>query len=348
MKVLSVLSLASLATASPLGSVAKYASALEGRDQPAVAVTEQNLDDFRFYVQHAGAAYCNVNQSPGTRITCADSVCPDVEGDAVTVVNSFSGLVTGIAGYVATDNARREIVLSVRGSNNIRNWITDVVFTWTDCPFVSDCKVHQGFSAAWDEIAVAAQAAINTALAANPGYRVIATGHSLGGAVATLGAVYLRQNGIPIDTYSYGSPRVGNDKFANFVSNQTGGEYRVTHTDDPVPRLPPIIFGYRHVTPEYWLSTDAASNDYPLNDIRVCAGIANIGCNGGTFGLDIDSHGQYFIAVSSCAPPTIKTLAVSIQSASDDSASDDISDEELEERLNSWSQQDQDFVNNSD
>jgi hypothetical protein len=341
MRSFSLLSLASLAVATPLGSLEKYSRALQGR----VDVTAQNLDDFQFYVQHSGAAYCNVGLSPGTRITCGGDVCPDVEGDAVTAVSSFSGLVTGIAGYVALDHARKEIVLSVRGSNNIRNFITDVVFTWTDCPFVSDCKVHKGFGAAWDEISAAAQSAVTTALNANPGYRVIATGHSLGGAVATLGAVYMRQAGRQVDVYSYGSPRVGNDKFANFVSNQAGGEFRVTHTEDPVPKLPPIIFGYRHTTPEYWLSTDAsaAADDYPLEDIRVCEGIASISCNGGTFGLNVNSHNQYFIEVSSCAPASIKSLSVSSKVA----ASDDVSDEELEERLNNWSQEDQDFVNGS-
>lgn len=227
----------------------------------------------------------------------------------------------------------------MRGSNNVRNFITDVVFTWTDCPFVSECKVHKGFQAAWDEISAPAQAAVTKAVNENPGYRVVATGHSLGGAVATLGAVYMRANGRSVDVYSYGSPRVGNDHFANFVASQGAGEYRVTHTDDPVPRLPPIIFGYRHTTPEYWLSTDASSNDYPLSDIRVCEGIASIRCNGGTFGLNVDSHGSYFIDVSGCSPMTMKTMAVSAPSAQDD-----VSDEELEQRLNNWSQKDQDFV----
>lgn len=337
MRTFSLLSLASLAVASPLAALGKYSEALKRRD---ITVTEQDLDNFEFYVQHAAAAYCNVNLSPGAPITCGDDVCPDVQGDGVTVVNSFSGLVTGIAGYVAIDNARKEIVLSVRGSNNIRNWITDFVFTWTSCPFVADCKVHQGFQAAWSEISAAALTAINNASAANPDYRVIATGHSLGGAVATLGAVYLRQQGLELDVYSYGSPRVGNDKFANYVTTEGPGEYRVTHTDDPVPRLPPIVFGYRHTTPEYWLSEDSNSTVYPISDIKVCEGTANITCNGGTFGLDIDAHLHYFISVAGCAPATTKRLAAPQQSAQED-----ISDEDLEERLNTWSQMDQDYVN---
>lgn len=251
-----------------------------------------------------------------------------------------SGLATGITGYVATDHARREIVFSVRGSNNIRNWISNIAFAWSDCPFVSDCKVHTGFQAAWNELSGGVRDAVSSTLAANPGYRVVATGHSLGGAVATLGAVYMRHSGIEVDVYSYGSPRVGNDKFANFVTSQRAGEFRVTHTDDPVPRLPPIVFGYRHTTPEYWLSSEASSNSYPLGDIRVCEGIASISCNGGTFGLNIGSHLQYFIEVSGCSPKALSLMAVTA-----DSAGDDLSDEELEERVNNWSQEDQDFVN---
>lgn len=330
---LSLVSIASLAIASPL---AKYSKALEGR----VDVTQQTLSNFQHYVQHSGAAYCNVGPSSGDRITCDAGVCPDLEGDAVTVVAGLSGLITGIEGYVATNHARQEVVLSVRGSNNIRNWISNIAFSWTNCPFVSDCKVHTGFQAAWDEISSAAQNAVSSALAANPGYRVVATGHSLGGAVATLGAVYMRHAGRQVEVYSYGSPRVGNDKFANFVTGQGAGEYRVTHTDDPVPRLPPIVFGYRHTTPEYWLTSEATSNNYPLGDIRVCEGIASISCNGGTFGLNIGSHNQYFIGVSACSPKALKSMAVSAEAAGDD-----VSDEELEERLNEWSQQDQEFVN---
>ncbi len=88
---------------------------------------------------------------------------------------------------------------------------------------------------------------------------MVATGHSLGGAVATLAAAYLRAAGNAVDLYTYGSPRVGNDAFANFVSAQAGLEIRVTHLDDPVPRLPPLLFSYRHTSPEYWLYDGGAT-----------------------------------------------------------------------------------------
>lgn len=234
--------------------------------------------------------------------------------------------------------------MSIRGSNNIRNFITDIVFLWRGCDFASDCKVHAGFAAAWDEISRPATDAVRKASTANPGYKFVATGHSLGGAVATLGAAYMRRQGFAMDIYSYGAPRVGNDKFANFVTSQAGSEHRITHTADPVPRLPPIIFGYRHSTPEFWLATGGSTTtNYQVGDIRVCNGIANTGCNGGTFGLDIIAHLYYLGPISGCAGFPLqwkRDLPTSPAQQRRDAASD----KELLDRLNTWSKQDQDFT----
>ena len=249
----------------------------------------------------------------------------------------FSGWRTGIAGYASVDDARQEIVVSVRGSNNIRNFITDIVFAKKSCSLTYGCKVHTGFAEAWDEISYAATSAIREGLTTNPSYRVVITGHSLGGAVANLGAAYLRKAGYACDLYTYGAPRAGNDKFANFASGQPGKEFRITHEDDPVPRLPPIIFGYRHTSPEYWLSNHGSTYiDYLPSDIRICSGIANIACNAGTFGLDILAHLHYMGHTVGCSPLTIRWKR------------DDPSDEELKERLNDWSQKDQQLVHNGE
>lgn len=260
----------------------------------------------------------------------------------ITIVSSLgvdlhlphlSGQFTGIGAYVAVDNARQEIVLSVRGSNNIRNFITDLIFAWQACDFAGNCRVHTGFAESWKEIQDAASLAITAALGQNPGFRVVATGHSLGGAVATLGAAYLRQQGLSVDLYTYGAPRVGNEDFANWMTSQPGGQWRVTHDNDPVPRLPPIFFGYRHLSPEYWLANGQdAQNDYPIGQVQKCMGIANTACNGGTFGLDVVAHLHYLTYVSACTGFPLKWKR------------GDPSDEELEQRLNAWSQKDQDLT----
>lgn len=96
---------------------------------------------------------------------------------------------------------------------------------------------------------------------------------------------------------------MGNAAFADYVTSQAGGTYRVTHLDDPIPRLPPILLGYRHTSPEYWLSDGLpTTTNYTINDVKVCVGDANVSCNAATTGFDIVSHLNYFETISACAP----------------------------------------------
>lgn len=237
-------------------------------------------------------------------------------------------------GFVGTDPARKNIVLAIRSSHNVRNWITNLLFSFEDCDFVEDCKVHKGFANAWDEVRDSILASVSTAKAANPDFSVVATGHSLGGAIATIAAADLRRSGLPTDIYTYGCPRVGNKAFVNFVTDQPGAEYRVTHIDDPVPRLPPMFLGYRHTSPEYWLSTGSTTTvDYTVADIKVCEGDASTKCNGGTFGLNVDAHKYYFSRTSAC-----KTDGFEFRGRDED-----VSDEELAARLKTWAQMDVEF-----
>ncbi|GAB0134387.1 hypothetical protein EsDP_00002764 [Epichloe bromicola] len=329
----SVLGFAGLAAATPVGSIEDYVTSLDDGG----GASEQNYTSMKYYVQHAAAAYCNFDAAPGRTIVCGKNACPLVQQNEPTVMASFAGQHTGIGAYVAVDVIRREIVLSVRGSSNIRNFITDIIFAWQGCDLASDCKVHTGFAKSWEEIQDAAARAIRTAREQNPGFRVVATGHSLGGAVATLAAAHLRREGYAVDVYTYGSPRVGNDKFADWMTGQPGGQWRVTHHDDPVPRLPPIFVGYRHISPEYWLSggRNTRDDDWPIGQLRVCKGIASTACNGGTFGLDILAHLHYLGETSACGGSSLVWKR------------DDASDDELEQRLDDWSRKDQDYVGKS-
>ncbi|UKZ46165.1 hypothetical protein TrVGV298_000364 [Trichoderma virens] len=299
MKCWQLLSLAAAVAGSPVPSIQDYTRMLKARQSDtSFTANQQELNTFEFFSQ---------------------------------------GSLTGIGGFVAVDSAHQQVVLSFRGTNNLRNFITDVVFAFTDCSLTSGCEVHDGFNAAWEEVSSAATAALTQAHAANPSFEIVSTGHSLGGAVATLAASILRTQGFPIDIVTFGSPRVGNDVYANFVTSQPGNELRVTHVDDPVPRLPPIIFEYRHVSPEFWLSTgDGSTIDYTVADIEVCTGIANTDCNAGTGGFDLTAHSNYLRKVSACAPSPL-------QFKRDDNSTAGY-DQETIDRINQWSQEDQAYV----
>jgi hypothetical protein len=234
-----------------------------------------------------------------------------------------------VGAYVAVDLVRREIVLSIRGSINARNFVTDMDFSWAPCDFVHKCKLHKGFLKAWREMEGLVRPALEAASSRNPGFRVVATGHSLGGAVATIGGAHLRRDGFPVEIYSFGSPRVGNDHWANWMTAQKGGHWRVTHRQDTVPRLPPLLLGYRHVSPEYWLSgSNNGRSDSSIASVRVCPGIANTTCNGRRISFAFNSHMNYLGDVSAC----LRFRKGQVKGDADP---------EVEERLRAWGQMDQ-------
>jgi triacylglycerol lipase len=73
------------------------------------------------------------------------------------------------------------------------------------------------------------------------------TGHSLGGAIATLAAYHAVTHHPDIYLYTFGSPRVTNRLLGQKVSTVLQGRsYRCVHGDDIVPRVPPLL-NYTHV-----------------------------------------------------------------------------------------------------
>ena len=102
MRVLSLLSVATFAVASPL-SVEDYAKALDERGKQslslyflsvltslAVAVSNGDFGNFKFYIQHGAASYCNSNAAAGAKITCGNNGCPTVQSNGATIVASFT------------------------------------------------------------------------------------------------------------------------------------------------------------------------------------------------------------------------------------------------------------------
>jgi hypothetical protein len=94
---------------------------------------------------------------------------------------------------------------------------------------------------------------------------------------------------------------VGLRATADFITNQPGGNYRVTHTNDLVPKLPGTLVGYGHVSPEYFITSDDKA-PVTSRDITVISGNPLFSGNQGTTGASIDAHGWYFNAIGACAP----------------------------------------------
>lgn len=138
-----------------------------------------------------------------------------------------------------------EIILSVRGTNNLENFLADAKFLKADCgdvfPGVQKCRAHSGFLTAFADLTAPAAQAVQSALAAHPGFRIVLTGHSLGGALATLLGAGMKMSAVVaaagVDIYTYGSPRVGNAALLEFVNAQPGSIYRVGPARTEISRI---------------------------------------------------------------------------------------------------------------
>ncbi|EXU94880.1 lipase (class 3) [Metarhizium robertsii] len=143
-------------------------------------------------------------------------------------------------------------------------------------PFCQDCGVHQGFFEGFKGIKDKMLAAVEEQKKLHPIFEVKVTGYSLGAAVATLAAAYIRKSTLNVDLYTFGSPRVGDEKFATFVSSQGLGEnFRITNENDPIANVPWADAGFAHVEPEYWFPEGIAAEK-----MEVCKGVNSLQCSG--------------------------------------------------------------------
>lgn len=117
----------------------------------------------------------------------------------------------------------------------------------------------RGFAAAY----LSVREQIHNYLRSHAVASVTVTGHSLGGALATLCAVdvqYKFSNKVTLNVYTFGAPRVGNDGFRDSFKRRVPDSYRFIYGMDVVPALPKPWQGYRHVDEEYRLELRVSLN----------------------------------------------------------------------------------------
>jgi hypothetical protein len=219
---------------------------IEKAAAPASKIT--NESEARGFIKYAGAAYCGKDSV--LKWNCAN--CNGYAAGASETVY-FSDEDTNTAGYLAVNKGKSLIVLGYRGTKNIENWLhnIDISFTKANLPSpYQDANIHTGFNTMCNALYPASLAAFKNAIAKYPNYKVVFTGHSLGGALATLTAFKFAQAGViswnKVNLLSYGQPRVGNPKFAQFLNSKAMTSTRVTAYADLVAISPGRTFGYEH------------------------------------------------------------------------------------------------------
>ena len=195
----------------------------------------------------------------------ADAYCPLIElptrdwvgpTTGFTYVGTILDAPSDTQGYFGVHHRSHSVWIVFRGTTTARDWMSDAAL-WQVPEWEEECMgcmVHFGFKKCKDAVLAQVTAAVQQLLQSHPNYRIIITGHSLGGAIASLIAVDLAHI-LPshnIVLYTFGSPRVGNAATSAHANAVLPRAVRITHLQDVVPHLPTESRGYVHFPHEVY------------------------------------------------------------------------------------------------
>ncbi len=216
------------------------------------------------FAQLVNAAYAilpdNLANSAGKALIAGDTAYMIVTtiyvNDLATDINPGRGNKEVSIGFVCQADGTGDVVIAIRGTEGIQEWINDAHFLLVTCPFLAGAgKTEDGFTAMYNSLrtdATAGSPTVVNALAtlpfAQPVSSVTICGHSLGGALVTLLALDLAANtNFKNPTvYSYGSPRTGDPLFMSTYNQVVKNSLRIANRLDLVPKLP-LPPDYDHV-----------------------------------------------------------------------------------------------------
>jgi len=239
---------------------------------PVKTLTSSEIAAFQPYAHYAAAGYCDPS------ITRHWECGQNCEGNAHFIPVASGGDGADVQfWYVGIDNELESVIVGHEGTDpsKILPLITilDMSLEALDddlFPGLSPLiEVHAGFRKSHAKTAMEVLDAVRKALTLTHHRKVTTVGHSLGAAIAVLDSLYLPLfiPGITIHTVGYGTPRVGNWAFAEYVDRHANLT-RVNNRRDVVPILPGLMLGYQHPGGERhilqdgsWVSCSAHDNE---------------------------------------------------------------------------------------
>lgn len=205
------------------------------RSKPNVTVLQRN-------VRLARASYC-VNGDTAASWSCGHQ-CSSVQH-----IQNASFMEAGNHhGYVAFDSKQQFIILALAGTEDARDWISDLRLGCAS-PFNAqvvgklkkypEARVHNGFWDAWSSLKDLALEKLEKLAKDHKIRDVLVLGHSMGGAIATLAGLDLKSShGFNASVMSFEAPRCGDVQFVSATIAEDLPIWRITTHRDPVVHLP--------------------------------------------------------------------------------------------------------------
>lgn len=157
----------------------------------------------------------------------------------------FYRVETGFAliGHGNGETYKNDHVIAIRGTNTKADAITDITCHSTNSD--SGNSVHKGFQSTFSSLRDGIKTYMDKPDVLNGNGVIHCVGHSLGRAVATLVADWIKVTyNKTVYLYTFGSPRVGKKDFATKASTRIDKIFRCVHASDPVTKVP--VWPYFH------------------------------------------------------------------------------------------------------
>ena len=230
------------------------------------------LNQAILYGQLVNAAYAilpgNTTNAAGQIVTAGGAnyqvVTSIFANDLATDMNPTRGQSRVSIGLVLQAATTGDVVIAVRGTEGVQEWIHDAEFLLVPCPFLAGAgQTEDGFTAMFlsmttslDPSCPSVTRSLPTLNFPRPVTSLTLCGHSLGGALVTLLALDVAANSAFKNptVYTYASPRTGDPQFAATYNQVVPNTTRIAGRLDLVPKLPlPPL--YEHVLGFYELNS---------------------------------------------------------------------------------------------
>lgn len=197
----------------------------------------------------------------------------------------FQDKPTSTEAFIAINHDQSEVILAFRGSRELQDFKADLKF-WL-VPFTGGKgKVYSGFLKAWNSVKDQILLRLGQIITDPSKYTLIVTGHSLGGALATIASVDIfnhfknKYQKVPgqFIMVNFGAPMVGDKDFANMYNNLTSNGLSSRLYIDPNDPIKNWVnfslkfFGYADVTGR---TLTEEINDHSISNYLKCHRVSN-------------------------------------------------------------------------